>query len=53
VEARTRWGLVAGAVAAALGVGLVGTGHPSLGGVTLLVGWAFLGFAIHRVGRRG
>jgi len=45
--------LVAGALLSALGVGLVGTAHPSVGGITLLLGWAVLAASIHRVGRLG
>jgi hypothetical protein len=48
---RARRLLTAGAAIVALGIALVGSGHPDVGGPLLLVGWVALAAGIHRFGR--
>ena len=52
-EARARGLIVAGAVSAALGVGLSGSFAPLAGGVALLAGWLALIVGVHGYGRAG
>ena len=50
-DARARARMAAGAGVVALGVACVGTSHPDVGGVILLVGWLLLGASVHAYGR--
>jgi len=50
-DARSRAGLVVGAVTVAVGLALLGAVHPDVGGPVTLAGWLLLGGAIHRYGR--
>jgi hypothetical protein len=52
-DQKARRRLAVGAALVVLGVALVGSAHPDLGGVTLLAGWAALAAAIHAFGRGG
>jgi hypothetical protein len=48
---RARQLVAAGASVVAVGIALVGTAHPDIGGPVLLVGWLLLAAGIHRFGR--
>jgi hypothetical protein len=44
--------LAVGAGIVTLGLVLVGSAHPDVGGVTVLSGWVVLGMSLHAFGRR-
>jgi hypothetical protein len=48
---RARQLVAAGGSVVAVGIALVGTAHPDIGGPVLLVGWLLLAGGIHRFGR--